>query len=56
MEPESGQEHGSDDWISGATFEAQIPPFELGGVQLALNDLNVPPPDEWGGDSGTAYA
>jgi hypothetical protein len=58
MEPEPDHEQGTEggeDWIAGATLEAQIQPFELDRVQLALNDLDVPPPDQWG-DSGTAYA
>jgi hypothetical protein len=53
---EGTDEQAGDDWLAGATIEADSQEIEVGQVQIALNDLNLPHPDEWGGDSGTALA
>lgn len=54
MEPSN--EQAGDDWLAGATVEADGQEIAVGQVQIALNDLNLPHPDEWGGDSGTELA
>lgn len=51
----AGQQDEQDDWLAGATVSASSQQLEVGQVQIALSDLDLPHPDEWG-DSGTALA
>lgn len=48
---EQQQDQADDDWLAGARIDARTEPFDLGNVQIALSELNLPD-----GDDGTRYA
>lgn len=43
---EDDSQSSSDDWIAGATFEAEAQNLTFGGICLSFEGLDMPEPEE----------